>query len=64
MPREHIPVDHVLDGAREQDLTEVLVIGWDSDGEIYGACSTGRTADILELIDTFKSKLVRGDYRE
>ena len=64
MPREHIPVEIVLDGAKEKDLTEVLVAGWDSDGQIYGASSTGRMDDILELIDMLKTKLVRGDYRE
>lgn len=64
MPREHIPVDTILDSAKEQDLTEVLVAGWDSDGQLYGACSTGRMEDILELLDMLKCKLVRGDYRE
>ena len=55
-----IPVERVLDGAR--DLQEVLVIGWDKDGELYGASSTGEVGELLELIERFKFKLLHGDY--
>lgn len=58
---EHIPVPTVLDGARDYD--EVLVIGW-QDGEIVAGSSTGRTSEILEMIETLKFKLLRGDFFE
>ncbi len=55
-----VPVDKVLDGAR--DLEEVLVIGWDKDGDIGAGSSTGDVAELLHLIERFKFKLLAGDF--
>jgi hypothetical protein len=60
MTDKHIPVAQVLDGAKS--WAEVVVIGWDEDGDIQGASSTGRVAEILEMIETLKHKLLSGDY--
>lgn len=57
-----VPVPRVLDGAKAADLEDVLVIGWEKNGELYGGCSTGETAVILELMERLKFKLLNGDY--
>lgn len=62
MKRKHIPVADVLDGAKTWQ--QVVVIGWDADGKIAGASSTGRTAEILEMLERIKFKILQGDYSE
>jgi hypothetical protein len=48
--KAHIPPNQVLDYAKERGLTDVLVVGWDEDGDLYAASSSGRVEDIEELI--------------
>lgn len=52
-----VPVDGVLNGAREANLRTVLVIGIEPDGEFYAACSEGR-ADALVLAHRAAKRLV------
>jgi hypothetical protein len=52
----------VLDGAKDADLDTVLVIGFDSQGNIYAASSTGDTAENVLLVEMFKHKLLSGEF--
>ena len=52
-----IPVDRVLDAAKERNLVDVLVIGWDDDAELYVASSSGKVMDILDLLRAVEKRL-------
>jgi hypothetical protein len=56
-----VPVDNVLDAAKGE-LTDCLVIGYDNNEDLYVACTHGDKAQILLMINTFKHKLLNGDY--
>ena len=43
---------------------EVLILGWDKNGLINARASRGMGGDILLLIEQFKYKLIRGDYKD
>ncbi len=56
--------DHVLNEAKGE-YESVLIIGYDKEGYMDIRASTNLTAkDISWLIDTFKHKLINGDYGE
>lgn len=55
-----LPVARVLDGAKE--CRAVLVLGWDAQGAFYTAASTGETKELLWWVESFKHKLLSGDY--
>jgi hypothetical protein len=55
-----LPVERVLDAAR--GCTAVLVLGEAADGTVYAAASTGDGGTLLWWIETFKHKLLSGDY--
>lgn len=52
-----IDPDDVLDGAKGQ-LTEVLVIGRDNEGQLYLASSIADAGDQLLLLELLKRELV------
>ena len=54
-----IPVEKVLDNAKH--LMEVVVIGWDGDGEMYIALSNAYTARANFLLDKAKQELLEGE---
>lgn len=49
----------VLAGARAADLRDIVVLGWDADGEMYLASSEG-PADALWLLEAAKAYLMNG----
>lgn len=53
-----IPTKTVLEGAIEQDLNTVLVIGFCKDGQYYYAASTSSAGEMLLLVEIFKSKVI------
>ncbi len=56
--------DAVLEQALGQ-YSEVLVIGWNKDGFLDPRATLGlKNGDILWLIESFKAKLLAGDYEE
>jgi len=59
MNKAYIPVDQILDGAKEQELIEVLVLGWDEDSNLYAASSSGRVDDIRELIRAVEQRVLK-----
>ena len=48
--KAHIPVDRVLDAVKARNLVDVLVAGWDENGKLYVASSSGRVPDIMDLL--------------
>jgi hypothetical protein len=57
--KAHIPPNQVLDYAKEQELVDVLVVGWNEDGDLYAASSSGRTEDIEELIKAVQRRFLK-----
>lgn len=55
-----LPVARVLDSAKGCDA--VLVLGWDAAGELYAASSSADGGELLLWVETFKHKLLSGDY--
>jgi hypothetical protein len=55
-----LPVERVLEGATA--CTSVLVLGEDADGRFYAAASVGDGHTLLWWIETFRHKLLSGDY--
>lgn len=56
-----IDPDGVLEGAKGE-LEQVLVLGFDEDGEYYFASSTSNIGTLLRLIETFKFDLLSGEF--
>lgn len=55
--------DEVLEGAKGK-LTRVVVIGYDTEGNLYLAGSSADGPKINWLLDKVKHKLINGDYSE
>lgn len=54
-----IPADRVLDKAFEQmDLKQVVILGYDKDGEEYFASSIANGTEVLWLLERLKKKLL------
>lgn len=55
--------DNVLEQAMGV-YSEVLLIGWDKDGKFDARATLGLQdgADLLWLVETFKTKLMKGDF--
>lgn len=54
-----VPVERILDKARTANLSEVVVIGTDSDGDFYFASSQAGGHDVLWLLERAKHKLMQ-----
>lgn len=52
--------DQVLDGAKGE-LSSVLIIGFDKEGELYCAASASDGGEILWLLEACKRELMEGD---
>lgn len=55
----HIEPSRVLDGAKEQELSEVIVIGEHHDGSVYIAFSTEFASEVIALLERAKYRLIR-----
>ena len=53
-----ISVERVLRKAQEAELSGVVVIGWDKDGELYTASSMADGGDMLWMLEMTKKKLL------
>lgn len=53
-----LPADRVLQGALEQDLREVVILGVKADGREYFAHSKAHAGDVLWLMERFKHRLM------
>lgn len=52
-----IPPERVLQQAADHGLTDVLVIGWDLEGELYTHTTTASGPEVNWLLDIAKQKL-------
>lgn len=55
MTKLPIPVSKVLREAQKTKLTDVIVMGWDENGDLYVASSACSAPEILWLIDRGKN---------
>ena len=53
-----IPVDSVLDGAKEHDLEHILLIGKCSTGEFYFAANHSDGADLMWMLEICKKAIL------
>jgi hypothetical protein len=57
--RLDLPPERILNGAIKRGMKEVIVIGYDSDGEEYFASSIADGADCVWHLERAKLKLLR-----
>lgn len=57
-----LPPERILNAALEADLSEVVIIGRDQDGNEYFASSIADGADVVWLAQRMTLKLVSGDF--
>lgn len=57
--RLDIPPERVLNGALESELESVLVVGWQKNGQLYKASSTGDAAAILLLLEHMRFDIMQ-----
>lgn len=56
--RLDLPVDHILDKAKER-LDSVVLMGWDKDGELYFASTIADGGDVLWIMEKCKAALLQ-----
>jgi hypothetical protein len=56
--RLDIPVQRVLDGAVSADLEEVVVIGYDKEGQFYFSSNKANGGSVLWLLEQAKKELL------
>lgn len=56
--RLDIPVERVLDGATNAELEEVVVIGYDKEGEFYFSSNKANGGSVLWLLEQAKKELL------
>jgi len=49
-----LPVNRILDGARNAELSTAIVVGYTEDGEEYFASSTGDIGTIIVLLERMR----------
>lgn len=59
-----IEPDVILESAKNEMLSECLVIGFQPDGQLYFAGSTGDVGQILTMIELAKKQLMDGFHYE
>ena len=53
-----IPPERILKGARDANLADVVIIGYDDDGQFYFASSTAKGPEVLWLMELAKTRLI------
>ena len=56
--RLDLPVERVLDGAKEINLAEATIVGYTEDGEFYFSSSRANGADVLWALEKAKQELL------
>jgi hypothetical protein len=54
-----LPLDHVLEGARQAELEDALIIGWEGGAKFYLASQTADVGKLLVLLERAKALLIR-----
>ena len=58
LPNTEINPNDVMEGAKERGLSEVLIIGWTDDDELYIAASKESEANAIMLMEIAKHWLI------
>jgi hypothetical protein len=53
-----LPLERILDGARDHELSDCLVLGYEPDSRFYMACTTVEIGKILILLERCRQVLV------
>lgn len=53
-----VPVERVLNKALEHELTSVVVLGWDKDGQVFFASSQADGGNVMWLMEWAKKALL------
>lgn len=53
-----IPPKKILDKANEEQLKDVVVLGWTEDNSLYISSSTGEAPDLIFLLEMAKAELI------
>jgi hypothetical protein len=56
-----VPVDRVIDGAKEAGLDVAVVVGYHKNGDLYFASSLTDGGDVLWLLEIAKKQLLELD---
>ena len=56
-----LPVEEVLEAAKSE-VVEVVVVGWDENGDLYFAGSSADKRDLGYLLHTALHRLMSGDF--
>ena len=57
--RLDIPSERVLSAALERNITDVIVLGYDEDGDFYFAASKANGGDVLWLLALAQKRLLQ-----
>lgn len=55
----NLPPERILSGAKEANLSGVVVLGYKADGEVYFASSYADGGDVMWLMELCKAKLLK-----
>lgn len=58
--RLDIPIEKVLDAAKDE-LTGVVLLGWDNNGELYFSSTMADGGEVIWLLEKCKQLLLRED---
>lgn len=50
--------ERVIRGALEKELTDVVIVGWDPDGEFYFSSSIAAGSETLWLLEIARKRLI------
>lgn len=53
-----LPSERILGGAREREITDIVLLGYDKDGEFYMACAPADLRDMLVLVELAKRQIM------
>jgi hypothetical protein len=53
-----VPIDDVINGAKETKFESIIVIGWTEDEGHYFASSTGDAAEMLFILELAKKRVI------
>jgi len=56
--RLDIPVERILSAAKEAEMSEVVIIGFDKDGDFYFSASKADAGDVIWCLEMAKKKLL------
>lgn len=57
-----IPPERVINGVDTDELSSVLVVGWDKENNMVSYSSHSDAAELLLLVETFKKILLDGGF--